>query len=145
LDYRTDYQSLLSDPDLSAVQVCTPNSTHFEIASAFIKAGKNVLVEKPLALSSREAYELVELAIAHRVVLSTGHFHRFNNGLRAVKSTLEPTILGEPHYLGLEWTGISPPQHQGNVITDLAPHTFDITNCLTGLWPDKISCIARGI
>src|SRR5256886_4927659 len=144
LDYRTDYQSLLSDPDLSGVHICTPNSTHFEIASAFIKAGKNVLVEKPLALSSREAYELVELARAHRAVLSTGHFHRFNNGLRALKSTLEPTILGEPHYLELEWTGISPPQDQGNVITDLAPHAFDITNCVTGLWPDKISCVARG-
>ena len=50
LDYRTDYQSLLSDPDLSAVHLCTPNSTHFDIASAFIKAGKDVLVEKPLAV-----------------------------------------------------------------------------------------------
>ncbi|OLE71000.1 hypothetical protein AUF78_04085 [archaeon 13_1_20CM_2_51_12] len=144
LDYRTDYQSLLSDPDLSAVHVCTPNSTHFEIASAFIKTGKSVLVEKPLTLCSREAYLLVEQARARRVVLSTGHFHRFNNGLRALKSTLEPTILGEPYYLGLEWTGISPLQDQGDVITDLAPHPFDITNCLTGLWPDKISCIARG-
>ena len=144
LDYRTDYQSLLSDPDLSAVHICTPNSTHFEIASAFIKAGKNVLVEKPLALSSREAYLLVEQARAQRVVLSTGHFHRFNNGLRALKSTLEPTILGEAYYLGLEWTGISPLQDQGNVITELAPHPFDIANCLTGLWPDKISCIAKG-
>ena len=144
LDYRTDYQSLLSDPDLSAVHICTPNSTHFEIASSFIKAGKNVLVEKPLALSSKEAYLLVEQARAQRVVLSTGHYHRFNNGLRALKSTLEPSILGEPNYLGLEWTGISPPQDQGNVITDLAPHTFDITNSLTGLWPDRISCIARG-
>jgi len=144
LDYRTDYQSLLSDPDLSAVHICTPNSTHFEIASSFIKAGKNVLVEKPLALSSKEAYLLVEHARAQRLVLSTGHSQRFNNGLRALKSTLEPSILGEPNYLGLEWTGISPPQDQGNVITDLAPHTFDITNSLTGLWPDKISCIARG-
>ena len=144
LDYRTDYQSLLSDPELSAVHVCTPNSTHFEIASAFIKAGKNVLVEKPLALSSREAYLLVEQARAQKVVLSTGHSHRFNNGLRALKSTLEPSILGEPHYLGLEWTGISPAQYQGNVITNLAPHPFDITNSLTGLWPDKISCVARG-
>jgi UDP-N-acetylglucosamine 3-dehydrogenase len=144
LDYRTDYQSLLSDPELSAVHVCSPNPTHFEIASAFIKGGKNVLVEKPLTLSAREAYLLVEQARAQRVVLSTGHFHRFNNGLRALKSTLEPTILGEPYYLGLEWTGILPPQDQGNVITDLAPHPFDIANCLTGLWPTKISCMARG-
>src|SRR5437899_9019163 len=95
----TDYQSLPSDTDLSAVHVCTPNSTHFEIASAFIRAGKSVLVEKPLALSPREAYELVELARAHRVVLSTGHSHRFNTGLRALKNTLEPTILGEPNSL----------------------------------------------
>src|SRR5438093_13217867 len=102
------------------------------------------MVENTISLSSKEANELVELARAYRVVLSTGHFHRFNNGLRALKSTLEPTILGEPHYLGLEWTGISPPQDQGNVITDLAPHTFDITNCLTGLWPDKISGLAKG-
>jgi len=144
LDYRTDYESLLSDPGLSAVHVCTPNSTHFEIASAFIEAGKNVLVEKPLALNSREAYLLVEQARARRVVLSTGHPHRFNNGLRALKSTLEPTILGEPYYLGLEWTGILPTQDQGNAITDLAPHPFDIANCLTGLWPAKISCMARG-
>jgi len=101
-------------------------------------------VEKPLALTTRDAYELVEQARARRVVLSTGHFHGFNNGLRALKSTLEPSILGEPHYLGLEWTGVSPPQDQGSVITDLAPHPFDIANCLTGQWPQKISCIARG-
>src|SRR5207302_9405390 len=111
--------SLVSDPELAAVDVCTPNSTHFEIASAFIKAGKSVLVEKPLAISSTEAYLLVEQARAQKVVLSTGHSHRFNNGLRALKSTLEPSILGEPHYLGLEWTGISPAQYQGNVITNL--------------------------
>src|SRR5207245_10686365 len=116
LDYRTDYQSLLSDPDLSAVHVCKPNSTHFEIASAFIRAGKSVLVEKPLALSPREAYELVELARAHRVVLSTGHSHRFNNGLRALKSTLEPTILREHHYLGLALKGIPNPHDQRTAI-----------------------------
>src|SRR5207253_4447123 len=105
LDYRTDYQSLLSDPELSAVHVCTPNSTHFEIASAFIKAGKNVLVEKPLALSSREAYLLVEQARAQKVVLSTGHSHRFNNGLRALKSTLEPSIRSEEHTSELQSRG----------------------------------------
>ena len=144
LDYRIDYQSLLSDPDLSAVHICTPNSTHFEIASAFIKAGKNVLVEKPLALSSREAYQLVEQANAKRIVLSTGHLHRFSNGLRALKSALEPRVLGEPYYLRLEWTGILPPQDHRQVITELAPHPFDIANSLTDQWPAKISCTARG-
>ena len=62
LDCGTDYASLLADPNLAAVHICTPDPTHFEIAAAFIKAGKNVLVEKPITLQSREAYQLVELA-----------------------------------------------------------------------------------
>ncbi|HET7404507.1 MAG TPA: Gfo/Idh/MocA family oxidoreductase, partial [Candidatus Bathyarchaeia archaeon] len=48
LNYQLDYQGLLADPTINAVHICTPNSTHFEIASEFLKRGKHVLVEKPL-------------------------------------------------------------------------------------------------
>src|SRR5215472_5987186 len=84
LDYRSDYNDLLSDPKVRAVHVCSPNSTHFRIASEFIRRGKHVLVEKPLALQSTEAFELVRLAKENRRVLSVGHVHRFNNGVRAL-------------------------------------------------------------
>lgn len=144
LDCGTDYASLLADPNLAAVHICTPDPTHFEIAEAFIKAGKNVLVEKPITLQSREAYQLVELANAQKIVLSTGHVHRFSNGLKALKSALEPMVLGEPYYLQLEWTGVQSPQDNGDVIIDLAPHPFDIANSITGQWPTRISCAARG-
>jgi UDP-N-acetylglucosamine 3-dehydrogenase len=143
-DYRLDYHTLLSDPELQAVHICTPNDSHFEVASAFIKAGKNVLVEKPLTLKSSEAYQLVQLAQDNKVVLCVGHIHRFNNGVRELKRALATGVLGNPYYLRLEWTGFLPPQVRRDVITDLAPHPFDICNYLTGRWPVNISCRAKG-
>lgn len=144
LECRLDYQSLLSDPDLHAVHIATPNNSHFEVASAFIKAGKHVLVEKPLALKSTEAYQLTGLAQENDVVLCVGHIHRFNNGVSELRRALSTGVLGSPYYLRLEWTGFLPPQATRDVITDLAPHPFDICNYLTGRWPVKISCRARG-
>ena len=144
LECRLDYQSLLSDPDLHAVHIATPNNSHFEVASAFIKAGKHVLVEKPLALKSTEAYQLTRLAQENEVVLCVGHIHRFNNGVSELRRALSTGVLGSPYYLRLEWTGFLPPQASRDVITDLAPHPFDICNYLTGRWPVKISCRARG-
>ncbi len=144
LDYRIGYESLLSDPELSAVHICTPNGQHFRVASAFLKAGKNVLLEKPLTLKSEEAYQLVQLAEDNNVVLCVGHIHRFNNGIRELKRALATGVLGTPYYLRLEWTGYLPPQTERDVLTDLAPHPLDICNYLTGKWPDNISCRAKG-
>jgi predicted dehydrogenase len=143
-EYHLNYQSILTDDSLSGVHICTPNQSHYEIASAFLKAGKNVLVEKPLTLRSREAYDLVALAQENKVVLCTGHIHRFNNGVRELKRAFASGILGTPYYLRLEWTGFLSPQAQRDVIMDLAPHPFDICNYVTGQWPVKISCRGKG-
>ena len=144
LDYRLDYQGLLSDSDTSAVHVCSPNTTHFQVASEFLRARKHVLVEKPLALRSREAYELVRLAGEKRRVLAVGHVHRFNNGINELKRIVQSGLLGDIYYLRLQWTGYLPPQRDRDVITDLGPHPFDICNNILGTWPTKISCRGRG-
>ena len=144
LDYRLDYRSLLSENEISGVHICAPNPYHFEVASAFLKQGKNVLVEKPLALNSSEAYQLVRLARERDTVLCIGHIHRFNNGLRELKGAMGTGLLGKLYYLRLEWTGFLPPQSERDVITDLAPHPFDICNFLLGQWPVKITCRGSG-
>ena len=144
LDYRTDYQSLAKDPSLTGVHICTPNSTHFEVASTFLRQGKHVLVEKPLTLRTEESYELVRLATENRAVLCVGHIHRFNNGVRELKRVLTNGELGEIYYLRLRWTALMNPQLLREVITDLAPHPFDICNYLLDAWPEKIACKGRG-
>lgn len=144
IDYRLDYQELAQDPTVSGVHISTPNGTHFEIASRFLRAGKDVLVEKPLTLKTVESYELVRLAIENRRVLSVGHIHRFNNGVRELRRLVADGKIGDPYYVNLRWTGFMNPQLQREVITDLAPHPFDICNYALDAWPEKISCKARG-
>jgi predicted dehydrogenase len=144
IDCRLDYQELAQDPSLSGVHISTPNATHFEIASRFLRAGKNVLVEKPLTLKTVESYELVRLAIENKCVLSVGHIHRFNNGVRELRRVIVEGMIGEPYYVDLRWTGFMNPQLQREVITDLAPHPFDICNYALDAWPERISCKGRG-
>src|SRR2546427_9572260 len=99
LNYRLSYDDLLSDSAASAVHVCSPNNTHFEVASRFLSSKKHVLVEKPLALRVREADELVRLADANHRVLSVGHVHRFNNGVKELKRVVDSGVLGDIYYL----------------------------------------------
>jgi len=144
IDCRLDYHDLLSDSDVSGVHIASPNSTHFKIASEFIRSGKHVLVEKPLALKSVDAFELVRLAREHGSVLCTGHVHRFNNGVRSLRRLMASGVLGDLYYLRLRWTGLLAFQKDREVITDLGPHPFDICNNLLDTWPRKISCRGKG-
>jgi UDP-N-acetylglucosamine 3-dehydrogenase len=144
LNYRLNYQDLLSDTIASVAHICSPNNTHFEVASRFLRSKKHVLVEKPLALRGREADELVRLANTNHRVLSVGHVHRFNNGVNELKRVIDSGVLGDIYYLRFRWTGLLPPQKDRDVITDLGPHPFDICNNLLGMWPTKVSCRGRG-
>jgi len=144
LNYRLSYNDLLSDPAASAVHICSPNNTHFEVASRLLRSKKHVLVEKPLALRAKEAGELVRLAETNHRVLSVGHVHRFNNGVKELKRVVDSGVLGDIYYLRFRWTGLLPVQNDRDVITDLGPHPFDICNNILDMWPTKISCRGRG-
>jgi UDP-N-acetylglucosamine 3-dehydrogenase len=144
VNYRSDLQGLATDPLLSGVHICTPNGTHFDIASRFLRQGKSVLVEKPLTLKTAEAYELIRLARDNKSVLCVGHIHRFNNGVRELRKVLSEGQIGDPYYVEMRWTAFMNPQLQREVITDLAPHPFDICNYILDLWPDKVSCKGKG-
>ena len=67
-----DYSDVLSDPEVDAVLIATPISTHFELAMAAIEAGKHVFVEKPMTASVREAQELLAAAEARNMTLMVG-------------------------------------------------------------------------
>lgn len=56
--YSTDWHDIINDPEISVVDICTPNNVHAEIAIAAAKAGKHIICEKPLALTSDEAKEM---------------------------------------------------------------------------------------
>jgi len=75
---HTDAEGIFADEAVDAVVIATPADTHFALASAAMRAGKHVMVEKPLARTVAEAEELVRLAAANRVVLMPAHVFLYN-------------------------------------------------------------------
>ena len=80
----SDYQKVLSDPQLDAVAVVTPVATHFQITKEALLAGKHVLVEKPLTATSREAETLIELAEGNRCTLMVDHTFVYTGAVRKI-------------------------------------------------------------
>lgn len=81
------------------ISIATPTSSHAEVASQCIRAGKHVLVEKPLAMDTEEACKLVELAETAKVILQVGHVERFNPVLTALEERLTHPLFIEAHRL----------------------------------------------
>ena len=141
-----DYNDVLSS-DVEAVSICTSNETHFEVCKDALIAGKNVLVEKPLTLDPKKAYELVDIAKQSNKLLAVGHIFRYNNAINEAKKLIINNVLGDLYYLRLQWTIQWMPQiypdKKLDIIVDMMPHLYDIMNYLTGLWPNKITCFGK--
>ena len=90
-----DYRTLLADPKLDAVHVCTPNALHFPMAMAALEAGKNVLCEKPLATTVAEAEQLVAKAKAKGLANCTFHNLRYYPMVQQMRGLREAGELGE--------------------------------------------------
>ena len=85
----TDYTELLNDPNVDAVVVATPVASHHTLVKEFLKAGKHVLVEKPLATTSVQCRELVDLADQRSKVLMVGHVFLYNAAVSKLRSIIQ--------------------------------------------------------
>jgi len=139
----SDFHEVIKVDSLHAVHICLPNSLHFQACKEALEAGKHVLVEKPITLSSKEGTILVDLAEAQGLTLSVGHIYRFNNALAEVKRLISENFFGRVFLLNLTWTNLEPVFVDRDVIVDLAPHYFDIVNYMLDAWPAKITCVAK--
>jgi predicted dehydrogenase len=90
-----DYTTLLADPDIEAVHVCTPNALHAPISKAFMQAGKHVLCEKPLTLNVAEAQEMVDTAKKKNLANCVNHNLRYYPVVQHIRRMIEGGELGE--------------------------------------------------
>lgn len=137
------HKDLLDLDNIDAVHICTPNETHYEICREALMAGKHVLLEKPMTLSSQQAFELEALAKKEELGLQVGYIFRFNNALREVGKLIRGDFFGDLYYLRLQWTTLMLPTPKRDIIFDLGAHPVDITNFLLNMWPSKVFCKAR--
>jgi predicted dehydrogenase len=138
----TRFVDLLDAPEVQAMVIATPASTHAGLVRAALLAGKHVLVEKPLALSTSDATELVRMALSVGRVLMVGHTFLYNPAVRALRDLVQLGQLGEIYYAYCQRLNLGLFQRDINVIWDLAPHDVSILMYVLGAQPIAVS--ARG-
>ena len=126
----SDYQEVLGSPDVEAVYIATPAASHFAIAKEALLAGKHVLVEKPMTLSSLQADELIELANQQQKVLMVGHTFEYNSAVRRLKEIIQQGELGKILYVSMTRVNLGIFRDDVNVVWDLCPHDISILNYL---------------
>jgi UDP-N-acetylglucosamine 3-dehydrogenase len=94
-DWYKDVDEFLRRSEVEAISICTPTITHFQVSSKCIKAGKHLLVEKPMGIDSFEAKNLIELAKKHKVRIMPGHIERFNPAVQKLKELIKEGKLGK--------------------------------------------------
>jgi predicted dehydrogenase len=127
---------------VDAVVVATPPSTHVPLALAAIRAGKHVLIEKPLAPTSADARALVTAADAAGVVLMVGHTFEYNPAVRKLAELVRAKELGDLYYVDSARLNLGLCQNDVNVIFDLAPHDVSIINYVLGRKPVAVQAWA---
>jgi predicted dehydrogenase len=131
------FQSLqLALPYIDAVVIATPPRTHAELAIAAMRAGKHVLVEKPLATSVADACAMIAQAQRSGVVLMVGHTFQYNPALRELRRRLRAGEFGDVLYIHSARLNLGLYQSDVDVVWDLAPHDISILNYLLGAIPN---------
>ncbi len=137
----TDFNEMLKNEELDAVSVCTWNNSHASASIAALKAGCNVLCEKPMAMNAREAEEMVKTSLETGKLLMVGFVRRFGSDTRIVKDFIDNGHLGDIYYAkasylrrcgnpGGWFSDIK--RSGGGSLIDLGVHVIDLVRYLMG-------------
>ncbi|RJQ26878.1 gfo/Idh/MocA family oxidoreductase [Candidatus Parcubacteria bacterium] len=138
----SNYKEIILDKSIDAVAVATPTETHFKIAKEALEANKNVLIEKPMTKTSKEASELITLARKKKKILMVGHTFVYSEPVRMIKKIIESKRLGKIYYYDSTRINLGIIRSDSNVIWDLAPHDLSILGYI--FQEDPISLQAFG-
>jgi predicted dehydrogenase len=134
------FDEFVKQPTLNAVVVATPVRYHFPMAKAALAAGKHTFIEKPMASSSAECEELIDLAKRNGLVLMIGHTFLYSGAVRKIKEIVRSGDLGEIRYINSRRLNLGLFQKDINVAWDLAPHDIAIILHVLGESPIGVNC-----
>jgi predicted dehydrogenase len=138
-----DCGEVLSSPDIDAVAVITPVSTHYELAKRALLNGKHVFVEKPFTATVAEAEELIEIAERKKLTIMVDHTFIFTGAVRKIKRLIEEQLLGDLYYYDSVRVNLGLFQSDVNVVWDLAPHDFAVMDYLLDEKPAAVSACGK--
>jgi predicted dehydrogenase len=136
----TEFGHMLNGAGLDAVAIATAVKWHYSMAKASLLAGKHTFIEKPMASSSAECEELVEIAKKKGLVLMVGHTFLYSPAVRKIKSIVDSGDIGEIRYISARRLNLGLFQKDINVAWDLAPHDISIILHIFGELPQTVNC-----
>jgi predicted dehydrogenase len=135
----TKPEDLFRNPSIDAIAIATPVATHFELAMGALRAGKHVLVEKPIASTSAEASQMIEEAARRKLVLLVDHTFVFTGAVRKIRDVISEDSFGRLQYYDSTRVNLGLFQHDVNVMWDLAVHDLSIMDFVIGVNPVAVS------
>ena len=131
---------VIDNPEIKGVVIAAPAVLHFELAKKYLLAGKDVMVEKPLALTIEEGEELVNIAQKEKRILMVGHILQYHPAVMKLKEMIDRGDLGKIRYIYSNRLNIGKLRTEENVLWSFAPHDISIILMLMGEEePEKVS------
>ncbi|MFD2216769.1 MULTISPECIES: inositol 2-dehydrogenase [Metabacillus] len=133
----TDYKVLLNDPEIDAVFICSPTTTHANLIKEAAAAGKHIFCEKPVSFSVEETEEALAEVDKAGVKLQVGFNRRFDPNFKKIRSLVQDGTIGIPHILRITSRDPQPPgvdyiKTSGGLFMDMAIHDFDMARYVMG-------------
>jgi len=135
----TSLKAPLQDPAVSAVVVSTPAETHYALVRAALIAGKDVFVEKPIALTYKEGAELVTLAEDKKRILMVGHILEYHPAVAKLKELIDAGELGDIQYIYSNRLNLGKIRTEENILWSFAPHDISVILYLLNEMPEKVA------
>lgn len=123
-------KEVLCSPEIDAVAIVTPVSTHYDLAKKALKNGKHIFIEKPFTASTTQAEELINLAEQKNLKIMVDHTFLFTGAVRKIKELVDEEVLGELYYFDSTRINLGLLQSDVNVVWDLCPHDLSIMDYL---------------
>jgi UDP-2-acetamido-3-amino-2,3-dideoxy-glucuronate N-acetyltransferase len=144
------YEALLASPGIGAIALATPAVMHHAMARQALLSGKDVFVEKPLALTADEGQELASLAAERGRVLMVGHILRYHPAVLALRELIHAGELGRMQYIYSNRLNIGKLRTEENILWSFAPHDISVILMLVEELPQRVVCtggeyLSRGV
>jgi UDP-2-acetamido-3-amino-2,3-dideoxy-glucuronate N-acetyltransferase len=139
VQYFSSFEQMLLNPDIRAVAIATPTTRHYKHIKQSLLAGKDVFVEKPLALTVKEGRKLVEIAAKEKRILMIGHILQYHPAVMKLKELISSGEIGKIQYIYSNRLNIGKLRTEENILWSFAPHDISVILMLLGEEPVNIS------
>lgn len=136
----TEFDRFFDDVPVDAIVIATPVKHHYPLAKTSLLAGKHTFIEKPMALSSAECEELIEIADSKGLALMVDHTFLYSSAVGKIAEIVEAGDIGDIRYINSRRLNLGLFQQDINVTWDLAPHDISIILHILGESPISVNC-----